>query len=92
MQVLFGPILRCSNSLNEDLLMQCAGTLANLSENMENQLSIVEEGGVASLIYLGNQENDEIQQDVARGLANICANEENHVPVFEQGGLNSLIA
>ena len=32
-----GPLLRNSNSKNEDLLMQCAGTIANLTENMENR-------------------------------------------------------
>ena len=32
-----GPFLRHSNSKNEDLLMQCASTLANLTENIEKQ-------------------------------------------------------
>ena len=39
-----GPFLRHSNSKNEDLLMQCASTLANLPENMEKQVSLVEAG------------------------------------------------
>jgi hypothetical protein len=39
-----GPLLRHSNSKNEDLLMQCASTLANLTENMEKQVSLLEAG------------------------------------------------
>ena len=39
-----GPFLRHSNSENEDLLMQCASTLANLTENIEKQVSLVEAG------------------------------------------------
>ena len=37
-----GPLLRNSNSKNVDLLMQCAGMLANSTENRENQVSLVE--------------------------------------------------
>ncbi len=39
-----GPFLRHSNSKNEDLLMQCATTLASLTENIEKQVSLVEAG------------------------------------------------
>jgi len=86
------PVLRCATVEHcEDLQCQCAGVLANLSENMENQISIVEEGGVGPLVGLGLVRNDEVQQDVARALANLSSNEENHATIYKQRGLHCLI-
>ena len=43
-----------------------SGLLANLAENIDNQISIVEDGLVPALVNLGGVPNDEVQQDVAR--------------------------
>ncbi|KDO22841.1 hypothetical protein SPRG_11978 [Saprolegnia parasitica CBS 223.65] len=77
------PLLKCINPAGHhvDLLCQCAGLLANLSEHLENQLTMVEKGATTGLI----------QQDVARALANLSANEDNHSTIYKQGGLKCLI-
>ena len=48
---------------NEDLQCQIAGLLANLSEETENQISLLNGGCVPVLATLARVENDEIQQD-----------------------------
>ena len=63
-----GPILKAAQVRNQDLQLQCAGVLANLAENIENQISIVEAGGTGPLVLLGGVQNQEVQQ----GIANIC--------------------
>ncbi|KDO17847.1 hypothetical protein SPRG_16729, partial [Saprolegnia parasitica CBS 223.65] len=87
------PLLKCINPAGHhvDLLCQCAGLLANLSEHLENQLTMVEEGATTGLVALGHIDHDEIQQDVARALANLSANEDNHSTIYKQGGLKCLI-
>ena len=62
-------VLRNVDRATEDLACQCGGLLANLSENAENQISLVEEHGVPALVTLARAENDEVQQDCARALS-----------------------
>lgn len=63
-----------------------AGLLANLSENLENMITIVEAEGTSLLVELGGVNHIEVQQDVSRALANLASNEENHTIMFHQGG------
>ncbi|KAG6974314.1 hypothetical protein JG688_00003126 [Phytophthora aleatoria] len=92
------PVLRCLNTNPgakglRDLQCQCAGLVANLSENLTNQQKIVAEGLTSALVALAKvaQDSAEILQDVSRALANLCSNEENHQAVYKQGALLSLI-
>lgn len=87
------PTLRnASRAPHEDLKCQVAGLFANLSENLENQISLVSNGCVTVLCAICHGEhNREIEQDCARALANICSNEENHVVAYRQGALHALV-
>lgn len=86
------PTIRNAHEANEDLKCQIAGLLANLSEELENQIALVSSGCVPVLCALSHQrDNPEIQQDCARALANIVSNEENHVLAYRQGALQALV-
>jgi hypothetical protein len=67
----------------EDIQLQVAGILANLSELHENQVTMVEESACVGLLTLAFAHNDEIQQDTARALANLCSNEDIHLPLYK---------
>lgn len=54
-----------------DLLRQCAAVLSNISENGENQVSLIREEILPRLIHLGSVRHPEIQQDVAKCFASI---------------------
>ena len=71
-----------------------AGLVANLSEEVENQLALVDAGLVPCLAELAASpsRNPEVRQDVARALANIAANEENHVAAYKQGAVGAAVA
>jgi hypothetical protein len=85
--------IRCAeHSANKpDLQCQSAGLFANLSEDMANQVSLVEQGVTSALVMLGRVRNDEVMQDSARAFANLTSNEENHMTVYRHGGLQCLI-
>jgi hypothetical protein len=84
-------VVRCAPSGSEDIQLQCAGLLANLSEMVANQVPIVDEGGGIVLVGLASSQNEEIQQDTARALANLCSNEHLHVTLYRQGALTSIV-
>jgi len=54
-----------------DLLRQCAAVLSNISENGENQVSLIREDILPRLIHLGSVRHPEIQQDVAKCFASL---------------------
>lgn len=54
-----------------DLLRQCAAVISNISENGENQVSLIKEDSLPRLIHLGNIKHPEIQQDVAKTFASL---------------------
>lgn len=85
------PSLRAITSNNEDIQLQCAGMLANLSELAENHIPMVEDSAVVGLVTLSFSRNSEIQQDTARALANLASNQEAHVPMYKQGAFTSMV-
>lgn len=85
------PALRAISSNIEDIHLQCAGLIANMSELPENQITMVEESTIVGLVTLAYSKNVEVQQDTARALANLASNEETHMAMFKQGALNALV-
>lgn len=85
------PSLKAITSNNEDIQLQCAGLLANLSELAENQIPMVEDSAVVGLVTLAFSKNPEIQQDTARALANLASQQDAHVPMYKQGAFTSLV-
>lgn len=85
------PALKAIASNNEDIQLQCAGLLANLSELAENHIAMVEDSAVVGLVTLSFSRNSEIQQDTARALANISSQQDAHVPMYKQGAFTSLV-
>jgi hypothetical protein len=90
----FGSRFRNSHSRTEDLLMQCAGMLANSTENRENQVSLVEAyvNGICNGIINLIRWTRKWWNWTGCCLAIITANEDNHVTAFEQGALNCFVA
>eukprot|EP01031_Cornospumella_fuschlensis_P040692 gene40692-49616_t len=84
------PILKTIGLNVEDIQLQCAGVLANLSELLENQVIMVEESACIGLLTLAFSKNDEIQQDTARALANLASNEDVHMSLYKQGAVTAL--
>jgi len=85
------PVNRAITTQNEDVHLQSAGLIANLSELQENQVLMVEEGVVLGLNTLAYSTNDEVQQDSARAFANLLSNEDCHVAIYKQGALMPLV-
>jgi len=66
------PCIRCLSWATEDLKCQVAGLIANLSENTENQITMLQIGVTASVDSLARNDNEDIQQ--VRYLHYICTN------------------
>jgi hypothetical protein len=88
-----GPIYMAVEDETQDLdlLRQAAAILSNISENGENQVSLIKEECLPRLIHLGNISHPEIQQDVAKCYASLTANPENHVGVFGSVEIKSIL-
>ena len=69
---------------------QCAGVLANCSENGQNQVSMIKDGVFGPLVQLASRNDSSIQQDVARALCSITSNAENQVGVFGPDEMRAL--
>ena len=79
-----GPIIAASQHRdNLDLQQQCAGTLANLTENAETRFPLLKKGDL-KVIRLSQVQDEMVQADIARAYANITSNGENQVGVFKQ--------
>lgn len=84
-------VLTCIKSINDDIFLQAAGLLANLSEANSNTLPMVDESIVVGLVNLAYSNLEEVRQDTVRALANLASNEETHVKMFKQGALNAFM-
>jgi hypothetical protein len=86
------PAIRCAQFHNEDIHIQVAGLLANLSENADNQIPMIEDSVGITLVSLAHGTlNKEVQQDISRCLANLLSNEETHHVLYQQGALLALV-
>jgi hypothetical protein len=65
-----------------DLLRQCAAVLANISENGENQVTLIREELLPRLIHLGAVRHPEIQQDVAKCFASLTGTSLPLLPII----------
>lgn len=74
-----------------NLLSQIAGLLANLSEEIENHIQMINEGVIPAILTLSRTEKKEIIQDVARALANLSTNEHKQLAIYQQGAMSCLI-
>lgn len=84
-------ILKSIKNINEDIHLQAAGLLANLSEASENQVVMVDDGVIGGLVNLAFSSNPEVQQDIARACANLSSSEETHYKMYKQGVLPALV-
>lgn len=66
--------------------------IANLAAEEENQVNIVQEGGLEALFELLSTCTDEMTLRVAAGaIANLAMSEVNQHPIVEEGGLELLV-
>ena len=78
-------------SLDTDLLGQCASLLANLAEDTHNQVVLVQDGAFRLLVKMSRVSSAVIQTDVSRCLCSISANPYNQVDVFGSAELRALL-
>lgn len=93
------PLMSCCFVDNDDARLQCAGVLANLSENVHNQLRIAQDddgNGMSALVALADAANAsnhaEMAQLTSRALANLSSNAELHLGVFQARELRAVFA
>ncbi|KAF1331179.1 Vacuolar protein, partial [Globisporangium splendens] len=85
------PLFSCCALEDDNVRVQCSGMLANLSENVINQMEIVKQNGVAALVALAKASYDpEIAQNTSRSFANLSSNAENHLGVFHVNELRAV--
>jgi hypothetical protein len=75
-----------------DLLKQTSALFGNISENNENQISLIKDKALPYLIHLSRKEHVEIEQDIAKTFALLTSNVENHNNVFGYDEIHSILS
>jgi len=77
---------------DRDVRLHAVKVIANLAAEEENQVNIVQEGGLEALFELLSTCTDEMTLRVAAGaIANLAMSEVNQHPIVEEGGLELLV-
>ena len=75
----------------QDLLYQCASSIANMAEHGQNKIALVHMGAPKCLVPLSNHESVQVKREAARAFSLISSAPENNVGVFDKKTLSAVI-
>ena len=67
-------LVRLFNSENQEVARYATGAMRNvIYENMDNKMSLIEEGGIPQLINALKENDDELRKNITgRDILNVC--------------------
>eukprot|EP00957_Ditylum_brightwellii_P105231 8021009-Ditylum_brightwellii.AAC.1 len=81
-------VLDCIATMDDnDILLQCAGSLANMTENTKNRVQMGDKDVLEALMRLSKKGDELVKRDVARSLCSLSSVSENHNNLFEKQDL-----